>query len=361
MKKHRSTKALVALGTFLLMASGMSAASAATQTRTLDMTSFTMPTFGPVQAGDVLTLQISGLNGSEGVYVSVCDKTVTSDTKSTLCDPSQAHMAWITVAGGQGSSAGATGGAITIADTFGSVDCKIVACVLYVRGDHNNSTSPQLTRKIDLTFVTGGSSKSDDGVSGKAGGFTMTPNVPHDLTYHTPITFTLTATSGLPITLASLTPDCSVVGKVVTALAGGTACAIEATTAGNDTYSPLKVNFPFYTHSLAQKVTIAWPKLITLKVKGSTTFKRVKTNVSVYPVLTSSTPTVCKVAVVGANWKLSSLKAGTCTLVATSAADVSPAKRWTALRITKSLVISSPSKGTTKSSGTSSSKGAGKG
>jgi hypothetical protein len=344
MKQYAGKKFVIAFASTVMLVSGMASASAATQTQTLDMTSSTMPSFSTVQAGDVLTLQISGLSGSEGVYVSVCDKTVTSATKSTLCDPSQAHMAWITASGGQGSSAAASGGAITIADTFGAVDCTTVACVLYVRGDHNNPTAFQLTRKIDLTFASGGVSKIDDAVSGTAGGMTMTPNVPHDLTYRTPVTFSLTATSGLPISLESLTPDCSVVGNVVTALAGGTVCAIEATTAGNDTYSALKVNFPFYTRSLGQKVTIAWPTLTTLKSAGSVTFKRVKTNVDKYPVLTSNTPKVCKVSVVGTKWKLSAIKAGTCTVVVSSAADTSAAKRWTSLQVKRTYVLKSVGK-----------------
>ena len=344
MKKHIGKRAVRTLVATIILASGMASASAATQTQTLDMTSITMPSFTAVQAGDVLTLKISGLTGTEGVYVSVCDKTVTSATKSTLCDPSQAHMAWITADSSPGSSPSSTGGAITIADTFGSVDCKTVACVLYVRGDHNNPTAYQLTRKIDLTFASGGVSKLDDGVTGTAGSFTMTPNVPHDLTYRAPITFNLTAISGLSISLASLTPDCSVVGNVVTALAGETVCAIEATTAGSDTYSALKVNFPFYTHSLAQTATIAWPKLTTLKSAGSVTFKRVKTNVDTNLSLTSSTPKVCKASVVGTKWKISALKAGTCTVVARSAADASSAKRWTALEIKRTYVLKSVGK-----------------
>jgi len=344
MKLTKGKSVVTALLVTVIGTSGLSTSFAATQTQTLDMASMTMPTFTSVQAGDVLTLKVSGLTGSEGVYVSVCDKTVSSATKSTLCDPSQSHMAWITASGGQGSSAGTTGGAITIADTFGSVDCKTVACALYVRGDHNNPTGFQLTRKIDLTFASGGVSKIDDGVTGTAGSFTMTPNVAHDLTYRTPITFSLSATSGLPITLASLTPDCSVVGNVVTALAGETVCAIEATTAGNDTYSALKVNFPFYTRSLAQAATISWPTLATLKSAGSVTFKRVKSNVGKNLVLTSSTPKVCKASVVGTKWKISATKAGKCTIVATSAADSSSSKRWTAFEIKRTYVLKSVGK-----------------
>jgi hypothetical protein len=344
MKLTKGKYAVTALLVSAVFAGGISTSFAATQTQTLDMTSMTMPTFDSVQAGDVLTLKVSGLSGSEGVYVSVCSSAVTSATKSTLCDPSQAHMAWITADGAQGSSAQATGGNISVADTFGEIDCKTTACVLYVRGDHNNSSAYQLTRKIDLTFTSGGIVKTDDGVTGTAGTFTMTPNVAHDLTYRTPVTFSLTATSGLAVSLASLTPDCTVVGNVVTAIAGETVCAIAATTVGNDTYNALNVNFPFYTHSLGQKVSIAWPSLATLKSKGLATFNRVKTNVDVYPTLTSSTPKVCKVSVTGMKWKISALKPGTCTIKVASAADLTLAKRWTALAAQHTYVLRSVGK-----------------
>jgi len=331
MKLTKGKSVVTALLVSVVLAGGVSTSFAATQTQTLDMTLMTMPTFDSVKNGDVLTLKVAGLSGSEGIYVSVCDKTVTSATKGTLCDTSQAHMAWITANGAPGSSAQAGGGNITVADTFGAIDCKTTACILYVRGDHNNPTAYQLTRKIDLTFTSGGAAKTDDGVSGTAGTFTMTPNVPHDLTYRTPVTFSLTATSGLAVSLTSLTADCTVIGNVVTAIAGETACAIAATTTGNDTYNALNVNFPFYTHSLEQKVTIAWPTLATLKSKGVATFNRVKTNVDVYPTITSSTPKVCKVSVSGAKWKISALKTGRCTLNVASVADSPVAKRWTAL------------------------------
>jgi hypothetical protein len=329
MKLTKSKSLLTALLVSVIVTGGMSTSFAATQTQTLDMMSFTMPTFASVQAGDVLTLKISGLNGSEGVYVSVCDKSVTSATKSTLCDSNQAHMAWITADGANHSAVGSTGGLITVTDTFGDVDCKTTGCVLYVRGDHNNPTAYQLTRKIDLVFATGGVSKLADSVSGTAGGVTMTPNVPHHLTYRTPVKFRLTAKSHLKITLTSLTPDCSVAGSVVTALAGATACAIEATTTGNKTYSPLKVNFPFYT------------ALVTLKRFGSANINRVKTNVDVYPELSSSTPAVCDVTVVDTKWKLTAFQPGTCTVVATSPEDASSSHRWTALEVTQTYVLTS--------------------
>ena len=341
MKLTKGKSVLTALLVSVIVTGGMSTSFAATQTQTLDMTSFTMPTFASVRAGDVLTLKISGLNGTEGVYVSVCDKTVTSATKSTLCDSDQAHMAWITADGANHSAAGSSGGAITIADTFGDVDCKKTACALYVRGDHNNPTAYQLARKIDLAFATGGVSKLADSVTGTAGGMTMTPNVPHTLTYRTPVKFKLTAKSRLKISLTSLTPDCSVSGYVVTALAGATQCAIQATTAGNATYSPLKVNFPFYTEAMQQKVKIAWPALVTLKRFGSANFNRMKTNVDVYPELASITPPICDFTVVDTKWKLTAFTPGTCTVVATSPADASTAHRWTAFEASQTYVLTS--------------------
>ena len=327
--KSQLIRSLAAMTAIILTSAVLlpSSANATVKSATLDMTSMTMPVIATVQSGDIVSLKISGL-GSQGVYVSVCRSDVTSATKSTLCDPDQSHMAWITANGGQGSSSGVTGGNITVATTFAGVNCLVDACSLYVRGDHNNTSAFQLTRKIALSFKVGGGVRFADAVTGTAGGITMTPNVPHNLTYATPIRFSLKSTSGLRITLSSLTPDCSVKGTVVTALAGNSVCAIAAKTLGNTKYSPLSVNFPFYTFAKDQTIGIKWPVRSSLKVGQSLVVRVVTSNMKQAVTLTTSTPTICSVTSASDKWTLKMLRAGNCALSAAASADSTSSKRW---------------------------------
>lgn len=337
-RKSKFVSALLITGLFTVGV--LTPTFAADRPITLDMTSFTMPTVAGLQTGDSITLKISGLTGSQGVYASLCRSDVTSATKATLCDTDQSRMAWITATGGFGSAAASAGGVITAVNAFGDVNCLIDSCSIYVRGDHNNTSAFQLVRKIPVTFISGGAIKAKDSVTGTAGTFTLTPNVPNDLYYRTPITFNLTAASGLKITLKSLTPDCAVDKMKVYAVAGNTVCAIAATTSGNDIYQPLNVNFPFYTHPLTQSVSVAWPE--GPLVKGTvTTIKRVFSNFRIPVNLVSSDTAVCTVRGDSKKWYVTARNIGTCILTATAPADPSVAHRWTSGSSQVSLTVKS--------------------
>ena len=342
MRLKKNVFALVVVVTTALGLSGIQPSMAATKSVTLDMTSYTMPSVTGVQAGDTVNLKISGLSGSDGVYASLCRADVNSLNKATVCDTDQSHMAWITVAGGQGSASASAGGNITAVNAFGDVNCLVDTCVIYVRGDHNNLGAYQLIRKISVSFVTGGAVKAKDSATGTASGITMTPNVPHDLTYRSPVVFSLVAASGLKIKLTSLTPDCAVSGMKVTALAGESTCAIAATTAGNDTYAPLNVNFPFYTHPLPQTITMAWPSA-TAPVKSVVKINRNFSNLRVPVSLTVSNSAVCKVRGDSKRWYVSLLAVGSCELTATAAADKSQARRWTSRSDSFTVTVTSAS------------------
>lgn len=337
--KPQLKRSLSVIATSLLIGTVLSAtqANAAVKSVSLDMTSMTMPVVPTVQSGDVISLKVTGL-GSQGIYVSVCRNDVASSTKATLCDPDQSHMAWITANGGQGSASGAIGGNITVATTFSTVNCLVDSCSLYVRGDHNNSSAYQLVRKIALSFKTGGGVRYADSVTGTAGGMTMTANVPHNLTYATPIRFSLKATSGLRITFSSLTPDCSVKGTLVTALAGNTVCAIAATTLGNSRYGPLSVNFPFYTFAKTQTIAVSWPIRTSVKVGKSVLIRVGTTNVKQAVTLTTSTPELCSVTLSAGKWTAKMLGAGTCNLDAVALADSTSSVRWTSAQTSYSYL-----------------------
>lgn len=307
---------------------GVTAASATTNEITLDMTSMTMPTVPALQTGDSITLKITGLTGSQGVYASICKQDVTSATKGTLCDSDQAHQTWINAGGAMGSSSPVTGGTFPVAAAFQSVDCTVVTCVIYVRADHLNSGDGSLTRKIPVTFNPGGSSSTPDAVTGTAGGNTMTANVPHDLRYQTPITFELSTASGLPVTLTSLTDDCAVNGFVVTALAGTGVCAIGVTTSGNGTYAAVNINYPFYLKPAIQKITGKFPKVSGFVAGEKFTIKRSRfvSNMDDTVYVRSNSRKVCVVKTSDNGWLIKAVAPGRCYLTAFSKADVNG--RW---------------------------------
>lgn len=318
----------IAIAVVLAGTVGVTGASATTSEITLDMTSMTMPTVPALQTGDSITLKVTGLTGNQGIYASICKADVTSATKATLCDPDQAHMAWINAGGAMGSSSPVTGGTFPVTAAFQSVDCTVVACVIYVRADHLNTGDASLTRKIDVSFNPGGSSSTPDVVTGTAGGNVMIANVPHDLRYQTPITFDLETESGLPVTLTSLTDDCAVNGFVVTALTGSGVCAIGVTTTGNGTYAAVNINYPFYLKPAIQKISGKFPKVSKFVEGKSFTIKRSRfvSNMDDTVYVRSNSRKVCVVKTSANGWLIKAVAPGRCYLTASSKAD--PGGKW---------------------------------
>lgn len=318
-----------------LVTAGMSSASAA-------MSATATPTTG-VKAGDSITVSVTGLTGTQGVYASLCKGAASAMAAPTDCDPDQSHMVWITGTGAQGSNKDS--GKITAVSSFTAasgtkVDCLVDACVIYVRGDHNNASDYSLIRTIALTFAAGGAVKKADVPTATFNGVAAKPNVPGYLTYRVPATLVVTAESGLPVTLKSLTPDCAVDGSKITALKGAGVCAIAAVTTGNDTYAAFSaaVNFPFYLKPGAQVVTsslslkkIVWGAPVTVKSSAFTS------DMGEDIVLTSSTPGACVVIPKDGGWTVAGVNVGTCSLVATGPAD---ATKYNAGSVTVSVPVS---------------------
>ena len=144
--------------------------------------------------------------------------------------------------------------------------------------------------------------------------FFALPTVPFSAA---PIAVSATATSGLPVVLTSLTPAvCSVAGTSLTPNSGGL-CAMQATQAGNSSYSAAApVTQTFTIAPAPQSITFApLPDLAF----SSTAVLLVATASSNLPVeLFSTTPLVCTVA---AN-SMTLRNGGTCTIRATQAGSV---------------------------------------
>ena len=270
------------------------------------------PTSG-LNSGDRITVTMSGLSGSLGVYASVCKQGATQMDTPAPCD-AQSEM-WITGTGAGGSSNGSA--SVAVSSTFSNVDCTVDSCVVYVRGDHNNQNDFSLIRTVSLSFAVGGPSRTPDSATAAYGSVTLQPNQPGNLKYRTPITLVVSATSGLPVSLVSLTPDCVISGNTVTALIGSGVCAIGATTAGNDTYAPLGVNFPFYVHLGKQKI------ITTHFVRSTSVGKRffiaatsIRSNFGANVKVRVSTPAVCSIKHDSKGWTITGITSGSCKVIA---------------------------------------------
>ncbi len=133
-----------------------------------------------------------------------------------------------------------------------------------------------------------------------------------------PFTISATASSGLAVSFASITtPVCTVSGTTVTLVSGGT-CVIQATQAGNASYSAATpVNQSFTVTPAAQSITFS---ALSNQVFGTAPFTVGATASSTLAVSFASTTTgVCTVS--GATVTL--VAGGACTIQATQAGNAS--------------------------------------
>lgn len=336
MKHHQGLRLLTAIGAaILLMLPTVNSYAAPGYSVSVTPTS-------NLQSGGQITVTVDGLSGSLGVYASVCLASDSPNSIPTVCD--MTATAWI-ANGRMGSTTSPAkltvrsefeGKVSPSASTTTAVNCTKQSCVLYVRGDHNNNTDYSLIRVIPLAFKSGGRVRIADSATASYGTTTLQPNQAGTLAYRTPIKLRVTTASGSPVTLTSLTPDCAVTGKTVTALKGVGVCAIAATTKGDAMYLPLTVNFPFYLRLATQTIHASWPTPLTRKV-GSTLRIRgnaFKTNME-QPVTVTSASTTCQVRATDAGWTVTFSAVGDCVLTATAAAREG---KWTSATSSQTYV-----------------------
>jgi hypothetical protein len=302
-----------------------------------------------LQTGSQVVIDIQNLADDAGIYALLCKDSGSPMAVPTLCD--QERSLWITSNPSLPANTGSTasGTAMTVSSSFlgkvsraasesTPVDCLIDTCVVYIRGDHNNSTNFGLIRILPLTFVGGGELRETDSATAQYGNITLRPNQPGNLTYRTPINLVVTATSGLAVSLVSLNGNCAIVGNQVSALTGVGVCAIGASTLGNDEYEPLTVNFPFYLNKLRPTITAQWPTFKNAKVGGELKIAKSKIRgTQGVPVnLFSNTRTACVVENQGKSWVIKYKSTETCWLTAKVYAS---STAWTSTVINKSFAI----------------------
>ena len=138
---------------------------------------------------------------------------------------------------------------------------------------------------------------------------------PASATIDKPVALTATASSGLPVTYSTITPDvCTVSGASVTATQGGT-CTITASQPGDGKYLPATpVTQSFAVQKIPQTISFTPPK-------GAEARQRVALSASATSKLavsfTSDTPGLCTIS----GSTLTPAKAGTCTVTASQAGD----------------------------------------
>ncbi len=153
------------------------------------------------------------------------------------------------------------------------------------------------------------------------------------------------SSAGLPVTVASTTPEvCAVHDGSVTALMAGL-CTLRATQDGDDTHAAATpVETSFQVARATQSVTIA--PVADIKVNAGPAHVVITTSIDITPEVTTLTPAVCTV---GAAGTVNLVSAGTCTIAASVAetANYSGASDSTSFTVQPDLVVTQPDPVTT--------------
>lgn len=206
-----------------------------------------------------------------GLYIQECVAPI-GDARPATC--SDTLQLWITSTGAAGSISSTGGIAVKVAGSITgkgvAVDCTKVQCGLFFRYDHTAPTDFSEDTFYPISFKAGATAPalSPDKVTVTLNGVALVRNVPSTLAYRADAKIAATTLSGLPVTLTSLTPDCSYVAGKFTALKGAGQCALAYSTAGNSTYAAASGNFPFLLALGTQSISVT---AIDLKRRTTTT------------------------------------------------------------------------------------------
>jgi hypothetical protein len=206
-----------------------------------------------------------------GMYMQQCIAPVAGARPVTCSDDLQL---WVSTKGEVGSVS-ATGPiafkvAAQISGRGVNVDCTKTSCGLFFRLDRNATADTSEDLFLPITFREGAAAPllPADVVTVTLNTKPLTRNVPMALAYRQNAKIVATAQSGLPVTLTSLTPECSYANGTLTALKGVGQCALAHRTAGNDKFAASSANYPFILEPGVQKVERATKELKKGKPKA---------------------------------------------------------------------------------------------
>jgi hypothetical protein len=308
----------------LIGTTGVSPASAAT----FSWSSQPLTNLNP--EGVVIHGGFASFPSKSGLYLQECAAPATAGERPTNC----VDLAWVTSSGAQGSTSYKGDISFTLKSKFngktGAVDCSLVQCGLFFRLDHLASTDTSEDTFMPITFAATSTPLTTlkvDSISLSLNGVSLTKNVPVNLGYRAAGKITATSSSGLPVTLASATPDCTYLNGTITALKGAGVCALNASTLGNAQYDAARANFPFILIPGTQTISI---KKYQLK-RGATKALPATTNFGTDVTYTSNTKG-CRVELNIIN----AVSGKSCVLKATAPAK---AGMWGALKVTIPVTI----------------------
>jgi hypothetical protein len=246
-------------------------------------------------AGTRITGSITNLPTKSGLYIFQCVKAKVAGERpaSDTCF----DLAWVTAAGGQGATSAKDPISFTLKAQYAtatkSIDCSVEECGVFFRYDRSAGTDTSEDFFLPMTFAASTTpvvTKSIDSIALTFNGVALTKNVPVNLGYRTKAAITATATSGLPVTVVSATPDCTYTNGSLTALKGSGVCALSVSTEGNDTFDVARANYPFILVPGKQKIALT---AFGIK-RDSTRVLPAETNFGT-PIVYKSNSKLCKV------------------------------------------------------------------
>jgi hypothetical protein len=228
-------------------------------------------------AGSTVNGGFTAFPKTAGMYIQECIAPVGTTRPVTCSDTIQL---WVSAAGGPGTTSPTGPIALKVASTITgkgvTVDCTKTSCGLFFRLDHTAPTDFSEDKFFPITFKSGAVAPvlAADTVEVTLNGTALVRNVPSNLGYRAKAVIVATAKSGLPVTLTSLTPECTISGDQLIALKGAGQCALAYSTAGNATTAAATGNFPFILVPGTQTIT----GVTKLVKKGSTKALPLQTN-----------------------------------------------------------------------------------
>ena len=210
-------------------------------------------------AGALITGGITNFPTKTGLYISQCTKAKSADTLPENC----IDLLWVTANGGPGATSAKGPISFTLKSKYStatnSIDCTVEKCGVFFRYDRAALADRSEDTFLDITFAAATTeviAKKPDSITVTLNGTTLVRNVPNNLGYRAKTVITAIAASGLPVTLASVTDDCSYSNGALTALKGSGSCRLTATTAGDATFDSASLGFPFILVPGNQKISL---------------------------------------------------------------------------------------------------------
>lgn len=279
-------------------------------------------------AGDTIHMALGNFPTKAGLYILQCLKTVVAGATKDACDTT--NQLWVST--DPNAPTKPTGDvALKVTGTVAGTACGTDKCVIFLTYDHTNSTDRSEDQLIPISFAAGTSTptKPVDVISATVNGKALSAQQPGALRYRTPVKFVATAKSGTAVTAVSSTPDCTVVGDVITALKGTGYCDIAMTSTGSLEFQGTTAHYPFALQLGIQKITFPRSALgvgKTMSLASITNFGEAIT----YKITSTAH---CSLT----GLKVKALKKGACNITATAAAS---ANLWNATTAKKVVKIS---------------------